>query len=121
MKPTLTVTIGSSAVIVCNITLNIAIGPDLSVLNYTWYLNNIDITNRSEILEHNEETNKVTTIVNIASVQPSNAGVYGCRAGIVNSVIMANRTDLCIEGEVKQNWIYFNFLYSCNCNQWTLH
>ena len=121
MKPTVTVTIGSSAVIVCNITLNTAIGPDLSVLNYNWYHNNIDITNRSEILEQNKETNTVTTIVNIASVQPSNGGIYECRAGIVDSITVTNRTELCIEGEDKQNCIYFNFLYSCNCNQWTLH
>ena len=104
MKSTVTVTIGSSAVIACNITLNTAIGPDLSVLNYTWYYNNIDVTNRSEILEQNKEINIVTTILNITSVEPSNAGVYECRAGIVDdSVIVTNRTELCIEGEVKQN------------------
>ena len=103
MKPTVTVTIGSSAVIVCIITLNTAIGPDLSVLNYYWYHNNIDITNRSEILEQNKKINTITTILNITSVQPSNAGVYECRAGIVDSVIVTNRTEICIEGEVKQN------------------
>ena len=103
MKPTMTVAIGSSAVIICNITLNTVIGPDLSVLNYYWYHNNIDITNRIEILEQNKETNTVTTILNIVSVQPSNTGVYECRAGIVDSVIVTNRTELCIEGEVKQN------------------
>ena len=109
MKPTMTVTIGSSTVIVCNITLNTAIGPDLSVLNYYWYHNNIDITNRSEILEHNKETKTVTTRLNITSIQPSNAGVYECRAGIVDSLIVTNRTELCIEGEVKQNFIILYF------------
>ena len=103
MKPTVTVTIGSSVVIICNITLNTAIGPDLSVLNYTWYYNNTNITKRSEILEQTKQTNTVITILNIASVQPSNAGVYECRAGIVDSVIVTNRTELCIEGEVKLN------------------
>ena len=118
----MTITIGSSAIIVCNITLNTVIGPDLSVLNYYWYYNNTDITNRSEIFDQNKETNTVTTILNITSVQPSNAGVYECRAGIVDSVIMANRTDLCIEGKVKQNILYFNFfLYSSNRIQWKLH
>ena len=107
-KPTVTVTIGSSVVIVCNIILNAAIGPDLSVLNYTWCYNNIDITNRSEILEQDEETDAVTTRLNITSVQPSIAGVYKCRAGIVNGVTVTSRTDLCIEGKVKQN---FNILY----------
>ena len=107
MKPTVTVIIGSSIVIVCNITFNTAIGPDLSVLKYYWYHNNIDITNRSEILEQNKETNVVTTILNITSVQPSNAGVYECRAGIVDSAIMTNRTELCVEGEVKQKLTIF--------------
>ena len=108
MKSTVTVTIGLSTVIVCDITLNRTIGPDLSVLNYYWYYNNIDITNRSEILEDNKETNTVTTILNITQVQPSNAGVYECRASIFDSVTVTNKTELCIEGEVKQNGLYFN-------------
>ena len=95
----MTVAIESSVVIVCNITLNTAIGPDLSVLNYTWYHNNIDITDRSEILEQNKETNTVTIILNITSVQPSNAGVYQCSAGIVGSnTITSNTTQLCVKG-----------------------
>ena len=103
MKPLVTVTIGSSTVIVCNITLNTAIGPDLSVLNYTWYYNNIDITNQSssETLKQNKETNFIATILNIASVQPSNAGVYECRAGIVDVDVVTNRTDLCVIGKNK--------------------
>ena len=101
MKPTVSLAIGASAVIVCNITLNTVIGPDLSVLNYYWYHNNIDITNRSEVLEHNEETNIITAILNIESFQPFKAGVYECSAGIVDSVIATNRTDLCVIGKNK--------------------
>ena len=99
MKPTVTVTIGSLTVITCNINLNTTIGPDLSVLNYTWYHNNTDITNRTEMLEQNRETNTVTTILNITSAQPSNAGVYECRAGIVHDNDMINSTDLCVIGK----------------------
>ena len=102
MKPTVTVTIGLSAVIVCNITLNTAIGPDLSVLNYTWYYNNTNITNRSEILEQNKETNTVTTVLNITSVQSLSAGVYNCAAGIIDGDIMTNSTNLCLKGEDAQ-------------------
>ena len=91
--------IGSSAVIICNITLNTAIGPDLSVLNYYWYHNNIDITNRSEILEHNKETNLVTTILNITSVQSFTAGIYECKAGIVGGNIEKTNSDFCVEGK----------------------
>ena len=95
--------IGLSTVIVCNITLNTAIGPDLSVLNYTWYRNNIDITNRSGILEYNKETNVVTTILNIKLVQSFNAGVYKCRTGIVGSNIKTAKSDFCVEGKDYEN------------------
>ena len=102
MKPTLTVTIGSSTVIVCNITLNTTIGPNISVLNYSWYYNNIDITSRSEIVELNKETNTVTTILNITSVQLSNTGDYECSASIIGNILIAKSafTKLCIQGIV---------------------
>ena len=104
----MTVTIGSSTVIVCNITLNTAIGPDLSVLNYYWYHNNIDITNRSEILEQNKEINVVTTRLNITSVQPSNTGIYHCKASIVDGDgIVTNNTVLCVEGKNNFEIIYY--------------
>ena len=99
MKPTVTVTIGSSVVIICNITLNTAIGPDLSVLNYYWYHSNTDITNRSEILEQNKEINVLTTKLNISTVQTSNAGVYNCKASIVDSDIETSSSDFCVEGK----------------------
>ena len=108
-----TVTIGSSAVIICNITLNTAIGPDLSVLSYYWYHNNIDITNKSEILELNKEMNMVTIILNIMSVQPSNAGGYNCTAGIIDGGVMTNSTDLCLKGE--DNQIFSKKLYLLFC------
>ena len=100
MKPTMTVTIGSSPVIVCSITLNTAIGPDLSVINYTWYHNNVDITNRSEVLEQNKEDSTVTTRLNITSVEPSYAGIYQCRASIISGDgIVITNTMLCVEGK----------------------
>ena len=99
MEPTVTVTIESQVVIVCNITLNTAIGPDLSVLNHAWYHDNIDITNRSKILEQKKETNSITTILNITTVLSSNAGVYECRAGIVDSYIEKIKSDFCVEGK----------------------
>ena len=99
MKFTVTVTNGSSTVIVCNITLNTGVGPDLSVLNYTWYYNNMDITSRSEILELNKDTNTVTTILNITSVQLSDTGDYECCAGIIGNNLMKSAfTKLCVQG-----------------------
>ena len=96
--PFVTVINGSSAVITCNITLNTAIGPDLSVLNYYWYYNNIDITNRSEILEQKRQTNAISTILNITSVLPSNTGVYKCRAGVVDGIKSEDTSILCVNG-----------------------
>ena len=110
----MTVTIGSSAVIVCNITLNTAIGPDLSVLNYYWYHDNIDITNRNEILELNKETNSTITILNFTSVQLSDAGVYNCTAGVIDGDVMTNSTNLCLKGKDNQifNKIVFAIFFS---------
>lgn len=99
MNSTVSVTLGSSALIVCNITLNTAIGPDLSALNYTWYHNSTNITNRSEILKRNNNT--ITTILNIKSVELSDTGVYKCRAGIFgNNLMKYANTTLCIKGIV---------------------
>ena len=99
----MTVTIGSSVVIVCNITLNTAIGPDLSVLNYTWHHNNIDITNNITnqrlLLFLSINGMSFTTTLKITSVQLSNAGVYQCSAGIVGgNTITSNTTQLCVKG-----------------------
>ena len=99
MKPTVTVAIDSSVVIVCNITLNTAIGHNISTLNYSWYHNNIDKTNKSEILLLNSSSNTITAIQKIISVQLSDTGVYECRAGIIDNNLMMNAfTRLCIQG-----------------------
>ena len=96
MKPTVTVAINSSAVIECNITLNTAFGHNVSALNYSWSYDNIDITNRSELLEQNN--NAVTTILNITSIQLSNTGDYQCSAGIIGNNLMKSAfTKLCIK------------------------
>ena len=98
MEPTVTVTIESSSVdIVCNITLNTAIGPDLSVLNYYWYHDNKMMTQGR--LFHRIDEIAFTTTLEITSVQPSNAGVYQCSAGIVgDNTITSNTTHLCVKG-----------------------
>ena len=104
MEPTVTVTIGSSVVIVCNITLNTAIGTDLSVLNYYWYHNNIDITNNITnqrlLLFISIDGMSFTSTLKITSVQSSNAGIYQCSTGIVDSDgLVTNSTDLCVIGK----------------------
>ena len=89
--------------IMCNITLNTAIGPDLSVLNYYWYHNNIDITNNITnqrlILFISIDGMLFTTTLKITSVQLSNAGVYQCSAGIVGgNTITSDSIQLCVKG-----------------------
>ena len=97
MKPTVTVTIGSSTVIVCDITLNTAIGPDLSVLKYSWYFDNM-MTNFGALL-HNINRKTFNTTFEITSVKPSNAGIYRCNAGIISgNTITSNTTGLCVKG-----------------------
>ena len=94
----MTVNIGSPVVITCNINLNTAIGPDLSVLNYALYHNNIGITNTSKKLGQKRETNAISTILNITSVLPSNTGEYKCRAGIIGGIKLENTSILCVKG-----------------------
>ena len=85
-----TACVNSTAVIICNISLNIAIGPDLSVLNYTWYHNNIDTTKKSRNIQQKDQDNKVMTILNISSVQLSDTGTYKCSANIIGSNVTGN-------------------------------
>ena len=94
MSPEQTACVNSSAVIACNITLNTAIGPDLSVLNYTWYHNNIDVSKKSNMLKQKKQDNKVMTILNISSVQLSDTGTYKCSANIIGSNVPKNDSTL---------------------------
>ena len=108
-----------SVLIVCNITLNTAIGPDLSILNYTWYHNNIDVTtNKRLILPLNNNGKAFTSTLQITSAQSSNAGVYQCSADIVGSnTITSNSTLLCLKGIIiicNQLHLYLIiFIISC--------
>ena len=93
----MTAAIGSSTTIVCNITLNTAIGPNLSVLNYYWYFDNM-LTNFGALL-HNIDRKTFSTTLEITPVKPSNAGIYQCSAGIVDcNTITSNTTQLCVKG-----------------------
>ena len=92
-----------SVTIVCIITLNTAIGSDLSVLNYTWYHNNININNNTMnqrlILPLSGDGKAFNSTLQITSVKPSNAGVYQCSAGIVGgNNITSSTTLLCVQG-----------------------
>ena len=90
--------IGSSVLIVCNITLNIAIGSDLSVLHYTWYFNSTELLKQSEPLQSSVDSMIFSSRVNRTSIEVSNAGEYKCIAGIVGGSTLENVTKLCLKG-----------------------
>ena len=90
--------IGSSVVMVCEITLNTAIGPDLSVLNYTWYFNSTELLNQSEPLQSSNDSMVFTSRLNKTSIEVFNAGEYKYIAGIVGGSTLENVTKLCIKG-----------------------
>ena len=98
MSPFQTVTIGASAVIVCNITFNTAIGPDLQVINYNWYFDSTELINVSEPLQSSMDSIIFISRLNRTSIQVSNAGEYKCIAGIVGGSTLENVTKLCIKG-----------------------
>ena len=90
-----TACVNSLTVIICNIIVNTAIGPDLSVLNYSWYYNNSKI--------QDEKLSKdgifFTTNLTLGSIQHKDSGVYKCKANIVGSnEIKTNLTDIKIIG-----------------------
>ena len=90
--------IGSSTVILCNITLNTAIGPDLSILNYYWYHGNTELLNQSEPLQSSLDSMVFTSRLNRTSIEVYNAGEYKCIASIVGGSTLENVTKLCIKG-----------------------
>ena len=92
--------INSSVLITCTITLNTMIGPDTSFITHYWYYNNnTDITSRSIPLMISGEGTSLITTLNISSVQPSDVGLYECRASIdKNNTQIKNTTHLCAKG-----------------------
>lgn len=90
--------VDSSIVIECTITLNTAIGPDLSVINYYWYHNDTKLNTTNNITyEYNNENTFITRLT-ITSVQITNGGIYKCEAGIVGNQLVNDTTDLCVQG-----------------------
>ena len=91
-----TVTIGSSAAVIeCNITLNTAVGPGLSVFYYWYHDNNILRQGLSlQIINRNTYSKLI-----IIQIKASNAGIYQCSARIVGgNTITSNTTQLCVKG-----------------------
>ena len=70
--------INPSAVIECTITLNTAIGPDLSVINYYWYHND-------SLIGDSSITTTDNGTVFITQISISLPGIYKCNANITGS------------------------------------
>ena len=91
--------INSSVVLTCTISLNTGIGPDTSFISHYWYQYSTDISNRSTQLMISGDSKSLVTTLNITSVQPSNAGVYQCRASIdPNNIFRSNTVHICVRG-----------------------
>ena len=86
-----------------------------------------NITNQRLILLLSIDRMSFTTTLKITSVQPSNAGVYQCSAGIVgDNTITSNTTSLCVKGIIfvdHLTWllssliVYENDLLSVNASR----
>ena len=86
--------INSSAVIECNITLNTAIGPDLSVINYYWYHND-------SLIEDSNITTTDNGTVFITQISISLPGTYTCKANITGSGQTKNASlDVKVKGTI---------------------
>ena len=105
--------VNSSVLINCIITLNTVIGPDTSFITHYWYNNdNTDITSRSTPLMISGEGTSLITTLNISSVQPSDAGLYECRASIdKNNTQMKNTTRLYAKGLINKVLLLFDISY----------
>ena len=63
------------------------------------------ITSRSTPLMISGEGKSLTTTLNISSVQPSDVGVYMCRASIYDAkAVLSNTMQLCAQG------VYYQYL-----------
>ena len=73
--------INKPAILECHVTLNTAIGSDLSVLNISWYHNGTYLTTNN-VTRDDEQYLYISTL-HLTSVNGANSGEYICGANIV--------------------------------------
>ena len=102
MNDTHVVCVNSPIVIECTITLNTAIGPDLSVINYYWYHN--------DSLIEDSTTDKDTILSTQISI--SLPGTYTCKANIAGSdQTKIVSLDVKLKGIIFVYYIYNTHMY----------
>uniref|UniRef100_A0A1X7V1J9 Ig-like domain-containing protein n=1 Tax=Amphimedon queenslandica TaxID=400682 RepID=A0A1X7V1J9_AMPQE len=104
--------IGDDVSIVCTISLNNAIGPNVSSLVVNWFKNDemIPTDNINSIKVSSSTFNSTLTLTNVSS---ADAGVYTCNASINGSDIKFNDSkDLCLKVQNVDSYIDLPLGYS---------
>ena len=88
--------IGDDVSVVCTINLTNPIGPDISSLEVNWFKNNEMITDNITI---NGSLSTFDSILTLAQVSSTDAGVFTCNASINGShKMITDSKDLCLKG-----------------------
>ena len=104
MKGKPVVCVNSSIVIECTITLNTAIGSDLSVINYYWYHND-------NLIEDSSITTTDKDTILSTQISISLPGTYICKANITGSVQTKNVSlDVVLEGTIFVYYIIHMYI-----------
>ena len=89
--------INESAILECHVTLNTAIGSDLSVLNISWYHNGTYLSNNS--VSRNDQYLYISTL-DLLSVSDTNSGGYTCNASIIeNKTLVMDLINVTVQGQ----------------------
>ena len=89
--------INKPAILECHVTLNTAIGSDLSVLNISWYHNRTYLTTNN-VTKDDEQYLYISTL-HLTSVNGANSGEYICGANIVeDEELVMNLININVQG-----------------------
>ena len=100
--------INESAILECHVTLNTAIGSDLSVLNISWYHNGTYLSNNS--VSRNDQYLYISTL-DLVSVSDTNSGGYTCNASIIeNKTSVMDLINVTVQGQHSIAIIFSVFL-----------
>ena len=89
--------INKPAILECHVTLNTAIGSDLSVLNISWYHNGTYLTTNN--VTRDDERYLYISTLHLTSVNGANSGEYICGANIVeDEELVMNLININVQG-----------------------
>ena len=99
---------GSDGMISCFISLNIAIGPDTSVIIVKWYHNNEQLNNSMNLQQRNASC--IESIITFNNIQLEDAGDYTCNVSIGNDDYVMATQSVCVFG--KFSTFFLEVIYS---------